>query len=264
MAKRGTRPSAPKDQRTTSTYIFGAICPQQGKGAGLVLPRCNIEAMNLHLAEIARAVAEASGAVSQVSGRMAEVSGATSETGALADGVRSAAGEAHGAVIRLREVLVRVVRTATPEVDRRRHPRLVAPGLGATLRIGARQLPVLLADLSAGGARLAPQEREGAMPAAGERGSLEIAGLAAQLPRRRVDGLRREGDQKNPGAFLGELDSHRETLRCAREDSDNLRVAIRARLHGVDKVDDDKPKQRHDDNDDRPRAPHPTRPAGRW
>ena len=38
-AKRGTRPSAPKDQRTASAYIFGAICPAQGKGAGLVLPR---------------------------------------------------------------------------------------------------------------------------------------------------------------------------------------------------------------------------------
>ena len=39
-AKRGTRPSAPKDQRTASAYIFGAICPKQGKGAGLVLPHC--------------------------------------------------------------------------------------------------------------------------------------------------------------------------------------------------------------------------------
>ena len=55
-AKRGTRPSAPHDQRTTSAYIFGAICPALGKGAGLVLPFCNTEAMNLHLAEIAPAV----------------------------------------------------------------------------------------------------------------------------------------------------------------------------------------------------------------
>ena len=30
-AKRGTRPSAPHDQRTVSTYIFGAICPKEGK-----------------------------------------------------------------------------------------------------------------------------------------------------------------------------------------------------------------------------------------
>src|SRR5215203_2599706 len=53
----GTRPSAPHDQRTASTYIFGAICPGDGKGAALVLPACNTEAMNLHLAEIAAEVA---------------------------------------------------------------------------------------------------------------------------------------------------------------------------------------------------------------
>jgi hypothetical protein len=55
-ARRGTRPSAPHDQRTASTYIFGAICPKEGKGAALVLPSCNTEAMNLHLAEIATEV----------------------------------------------------------------------------------------------------------------------------------------------------------------------------------------------------------------
>ena len=56
-AKRGTRPAAPRDQRTRSAYIFGAICPKQGKGAGLVLPFCNTVAMNLHLLEISKAVA---------------------------------------------------------------------------------------------------------------------------------------------------------------------------------------------------------------
>ena len=56
-AKRGTRPSAPKDQRTRSAYIFGAICPARGVGAALVLPKCNTEAMNLHLKEISVAVA---------------------------------------------------------------------------------------------------------------------------------------------------------------------------------------------------------------
>ena len=55
-AKRGTRPSAPKDQRTASAYIFGAICPAEGKGAGLVLPRCTTEGMTLHLKEISQAV----------------------------------------------------------------------------------------------------------------------------------------------------------------------------------------------------------------
>jgi transposase len=62
-AKRGTRPSAPKDQRTASAYIFGAICPNQGKGAGLVLPRCTTAAMALELAEISQAVAPGAHAV---------------------------------------------------------------------------------------------------------------------------------------------------------------------------------------------------------
>ncbi len=62
-AKRGTRPSAPRDQRTRSVYIFGAICPARGVGAALVLPRCNTEAMTLHLSEISAAVAPAAHAI---------------------------------------------------------------------------------------------------------------------------------------------------------------------------------------------------------
>src|SRR5260370_1845425 len=62
-AKRGTRPSAPRDQRTASTYIFGAVCPKEGKGAALIMPACNTEPMNLHLAEIAATVAPAAHAL---------------------------------------------------------------------------------------------------------------------------------------------------------------------------------------------------------
>src|SRR5260221_1804741 len=58
-AKRGTRPSAPRDQRTASTYIFGALCPKRGKRAALILPACNTEAMKLALAAIAAALAPA-------------------------------------------------------------------------------------------------------------------------------------------------------------------------------------------------------------
>ncbi len=55
-ARRGSRPRAPHDQRTKSAYIFGAICPARGTGAGLVLPRCDTEAMQLHLEEISSEV----------------------------------------------------------------------------------------------------------------------------------------------------------------------------------------------------------------
>ncbi len=62
-AKRGTRPSAPHDQRTQSAYIFGAICPARGVGAALVLPKCNTAAMTLHLMEISATVAPGAHAV---------------------------------------------------------------------------------------------------------------------------------------------------------------------------------------------------------
>ncbi|HHW78782.1 MAG TPA: IS630 family transposase [Xanthomonadaceae bacterium] len=55
-AKRGSRPSAPHDQRTRSAYIFGAICPKHGKAAALVMPWCDTHAMNQHLIEISRNV----------------------------------------------------------------------------------------------------------------------------------------------------------------------------------------------------------------
>jgi hypothetical protein len=40
-----------------------SVPPRQGKGAALILPTCNTEAMNLHLAEIAKTVAPGSHAV---------------------------------------------------------------------------------------------------------------------------------------------------------------------------------------------------------
>ena len=55
-ARRGTRPRAPHDQRTKWAYIFGAICPAKGKGAGLVMPWCDTQAMAAHLVEISKAV----------------------------------------------------------------------------------------------------------------------------------------------------------------------------------------------------------------
>lgn len=55
-AKRGSRPSAPKDLRYEWAYLFGAVCPARGCGAALVLPHANAAMMNLHLAEISHHV----------------------------------------------------------------------------------------------------------------------------------------------------------------------------------------------------------------
>ena len=38
-----------RDNRHCSAYIFGAICPQRGVGAAMLLPAANTEMMNLHL-----------------------------------------------------------------------------------------------------------------------------------------------------------------------------------------------------------------------
>ena len=51
-AKRGTRPTQPKDQRYEWAYIFGAICPELGKSAAWVMPKANAQTFNTHLDEI--------------------------------------------------------------------------------------------------------------------------------------------------------------------------------------------------------------------
>src|SRR6267154_882253 len=56
-------PRAIHDQRTQSTYLFGAVCPERGAGAALVLPACNTEAMQLHLDEIATKIAPGAHAI---------------------------------------------------------------------------------------------------------------------------------------------------------------------------------------------------------
>ena len=55
-ARRGSRPRQPADQRYDSAYLFGAICPARGTGAGLAMPFADTEAMQLHLNEISRTV----------------------------------------------------------------------------------------------------------------------------------------------------------------------------------------------------------------
>ena len=62
-AERGSRPRALKDLRYEWAYIFGAVCAERGVGAALVMPRCNAEAMTLHLAEISQAVTQGAHAV---------------------------------------------------------------------------------------------------------------------------------------------------------------------------------------------------------
>jgi transposase len=53
----GARPLMGRDIRHISTCIFGAICPERGVGAALIMPYANTEAMNAHLKQISAEVA---------------------------------------------------------------------------------------------------------------------------------------------------------------------------------------------------------------
>ena len=46
-----------RDTRYQWAYLFGAVCPDRGVGAALVMPYANTEAMNRHLEEIGKAIA---------------------------------------------------------------------------------------------------------------------------------------------------------------------------------------------------------------
>jgi hypothetical protein len=62
-ARKGTRPRAPRDCRYAWAYLFGAVCPERGVGAGLVMPYADTQAMTAHLAEISAAVAPGAQAI---------------------------------------------------------------------------------------------------------------------------------------------------------------------------------------------------------
>ncbi len=85
-----------------------------------------MEEQSVATQEIARAVAETAAATSQVTERIGAVSTETGTVGDRATTVRAGTGKAQEAVDRLRSVIVRVVRSAAPEVDRREAARLPA------------------------------------------------------------------------------------------------------------------------------------------
>ena len=62
-AKIGSRPPMVRDVRHDSAYRFGAICPERGVGAAIIMPTVNTEAMNEPLQEIRTQVAAGAHAI---------------------------------------------------------------------------------------------------------------------------------------------------------------------------------------------------------
>jgi methyl-accepting chemotaxis protein len=104
--------------------------------------------------EIAAAVARTAGAANAVSERIGIVSSEAASAGQRADGVRAVSGRVAEAITLLRGSIVRSVREAAPDVNRRAHPRH-AVATSARLEARGRQQEVELEEISAGGFRLA-------------------------------------------------------------------------------------------------------------
>ena len=54
-APTGSRPGLIRQQQFEYVYVFGAVCPQQDRAIGLVLPRADSKGLTMHLEEISKA-----------------------------------------------------------------------------------------------------------------------------------------------------------------------------------------------------------------
>ena len=127
--------------------------------------------------EISRNVNQTATAATEVADRIGEVSREASVTGGRAEEMRGMAGTVVHGIDELKRVLVRVVRTATSEVDRRRFPRYRVEARCAVETPSGRAEATLV-DLSRCGAAI--RGVTGMVP--GGRGSLAYDGLGMVLP----------------------------------------------------------------------------------
>ncbi len=135
-----------------------------------------VEEQGAATAEIARNVAATASAADEMSQRTVEFSAEATQTGIHAGDVRDNAAALNSAVTELRHSVIRVVLTATPEVDRRTDRRSDVD-LACRFAAGGQTYGARVANLSNGGARLC------SAPAlqAGTRGMLSIDGVRFPL-----------------------------------------------------------------------------------
>ncbi len=136
-----------------------------------------VEQQGAATAEIARNVTETANAANEMTARTAEVSAEARETGSQAAEVHGNAVGLNEAMEELRHTVIRVVRTATPEVDRRATPRYPVD-LTCQLTVAGQSHSARLADLSDAGAHLCG----GPLLQAGSRGTLSVQGFGSPLP----------------------------------------------------------------------------------
>jgi methyl-accepting chemotaxis protein len=137
-----------------------------------------IEEQTATTAEIARSVTETSVAAQEVAERIANVSQEADVSRARAGEVSDTSGLVATGIDQLRRILVRVVRTSTKEVDRRRQPRYSLNQEG-TLTVGRTSFKVGVLNCSEGGALLMATE---AVPNLAGTATLSIDRLGQPFP----------------------------------------------------------------------------------
>ncbi len=136
-----------------------------------------VEQQGAATAEIARNVSETATAARGMTTRTTEVSAEASETGRQAAEVRENATHLDNAMEQLRHSVIRVVRTSTAEVDRRRNTRQ-AVDLPCRLMIGGQAYSAQIVNLSDTDA----QVRGAPTSQVGVRGTLSIDSFGHPLP----------------------------------------------------------------------------------
>jgi len=116
-----------------------------------------IEEQTATTAEIARSVTETSVAAQEVAERISDVSREADVSRTRAGEVSDVSGLVANGIDQLRQILVRVVRTSTKEVDRRRKPRYKLDR-GGELTVGSAICKVRVENCSEGGALLIANE----------------------------------------------------------------------------------------------------------
>ncbi|HUB11888.1 MAG TPA: methyl-accepting chemotaxis protein [Acetobacteraceae bacterium] len=137
-----------------------------------------VEQQGIATAAIAGNVAETAAAANEMTSRTVEVSTEAAKTGERAATLNDLATKLQKAVAELTVAVTRVVRTATPEVDRRRSPRMAAD-LPCHLSLAGRPAgPARVIDLSEGGASL----RTEASAPPGTAVALTLDGIGVPIP----------------------------------------------------------------------------------
>ena len=127
--------------------------------------------------EIARNVIQTAEASNEVTEKIGHVASEAQENLKRAAEMSKIAEEVDGSIAELRESLVRIVRTATPEVNRRKDPRFDAQ-LAVTLVIGGKSVRGQTIDISKGGTKVSLSEAI----AEGSKGQVTIDGPNVTLP----------------------------------------------------------------------------------